>query len=376
MNDCICSLLTPPGRSAIATVGVAGKAVTDCVARFFLPAANRPLSAFPIGRIVFGCWHSGEDAAEELVVVRLAADRVDVHCHGGAFAAQSIMGCLESAGCRVVPWREFFAVEGTSMIETEARRALATAATPRTAGLLLAQLRGNLRRELTEVQRLVQENKCAEAQQILDRLAGRANVGLHLAEPWSVVLTGHVNVGKSSLINAIVGYERAIVYDQPGTTRDVVTALTAIEGWPVEFADTAGLRQTGDQVEAAGVQRARARLETADLVIGVFDRSQRWTDEDARLLSECQPGLIVHNKSDLPQGDGDWPAGLPVSAVTGQGIPKLVERIGHTLVPAEPAPHDGIPFTPHQQASIVRALQHLADGRIDEAQSTISTLLC
>src|SRR6185503_7750192 len=107
------------------------------------------------------------------------------------------------------------------------------------------------------------------------RLLALAEVGLHLTTPWRVVFAGPPNVGKSSLVNALLGYPRAIVYDQPGTTRDVLTASTAFDGWPFELRDTAGLRDgiSLDSVEVEGVARARAQIATADLVVFVHDRS-------------------------------------------------------------------------------------------------------
>jgi tRNA modification GTPase len=101
----------------------------------------------------------------------------------------------------------------------------------------------------------------------LDALLRWSEFGRHLTQPWQVVLTGVPNVGKSSLINRLLGYSRSIVYAEPGTTRDVVTAATAFDGWPVELSDTAGLRDAAGEIEAAGVERARRHLATADLAI-------------------------------------------------------------------------------------------------------------
>ena len=106
------------------------------------------------------------------------------------------------------------------------------------------------------------------------------DLGLHLTTPWRVVLTGPPNVGKSSLINALVGRERAIGSAQPGTTRDVVTAVTAVGGWPIELADTAGVRQVVDPLEREGVNRAKRSREHADLVVMVADATQNAPPED------------------------------------------------------------------------------------------------
>ena len=117
----------------------------------------------------------------------------------------------------------------------------------------------------------VSDSTCAA--KIVDQILEYRDVGLHLTMPWRVVIAGPPNVGKSSLMNAIAGYQRAIVSPLPGTTRDVVTITTAINGWPVQIADTAGLRDTVDELESAGIALAGAVVEQADLVIVVSDAS-------------------------------------------------------------------------------------------------------
>ena len=120
----------------------------------------------------------------------------------------------------------------------------------------------------------------------IDALLARERLGRHLTRPWSVVLAGRTNVGKSSLMNALAGYGRAIVHHAPGTTRDAVALATAIDGWPVELCDTAGLRAADDAVERAGIERARQRLAQADLVVLVADRSVPWSAEDQALADQ------------------------------------------------------------------------------------------
>ena len=138
----------------------------------------------------------------------------------------------------------------------------------------------------------------AAAAQIRDWLTW-AEFGLHLTQPWRVVLAGRPNVGKSSLINAILGYTRSVVFDQPGTTRDVVSAPTAIDGWPIELSDTAGLRESADPIESAGVERARATLGAADLAIVLVDISQPASQSDRAIIAEHPRALVVAHKCDL-----------------------------------------------------------------------------
>jgi tRNA modification GTPase len=162
------------------------------------------------------------------------------------------------------------------------------------------------------------------------------------------VIAGRPNVGKSSLVNALVGYQRAIVFDQPGTTRDVVAVSTAIDGWPVELADTAGLRQAGDALEAEGIQLAENEIAAADLVLLVFDASQPLQSEDTSLLGKWPDALLVLNKSDLPAA-GEHPTGaVQTSALRREGIDTLLKAISRRLVPDPPPPGIAVPFTQRQ----------------------------
>jgi tRNA modification GTPase len=178
---------------------------------------------------------------------------------------------------------------------------------------------------------------------------------MHLVAPWRVVFAGPPNVGKSSLINALAGYQRAIVSPTPGTTRDVVTLTTAIDGWPVELADTAGLRSTDDELEAAGVELAQSALATADLAVLVQDATN--PAATSRFDPRAVPPRVIHvlNKIDLVSA-GDLPAfdstslptQLATSAETGAGIADLAAAIGRSLVPNPPACGDAVPFTAQQ----------------------------
>jgi tRNA modification GTPase len=203
-----------------------------------------------------------------------------------------------------------------------------------------------------------------------------ARVGLHLADPWRVVLTGRPNVGKSSLINAILGFERCIVHAAPGTTRDVVIAQTALDGWPVELADTAGWRDSSDEIEAAGLQQARVQLRQADLIVLVFDVAAGWTGEDQALLEAWPGAVVVHNKCDLPPDLSQGrPQGLLVSAAQRGGLDVLVRELGRRLVPEPPCPAAAVLFTQSQSQAVQAAQAALARGNSLEALTMLNGLL-
>jgi tRNA modification GTPase len=194
-----------------------------------------------------------------------------------------------------------------------------------------------------------------------------------------VVIAGPPNVGKSSLVNALAGYQRSVVSEVAGTTRDAVSVRTAFDGWPVELIDTAGLRDTSG-LEAEGIEQAQRELDNADLVLWVMDGTSPkmiWASED------IPPNklLAVVNKSDAMIGWGSDPnAGdawgiLLVSALTGVGLGGLVAEITQKLIPYPPAPGAAVPFTP-QLTALIEAANTASDlvGFLLEALSTAESL--
>ena len=161
-----------------------------------------------------------------------------------------------------------------------------------------------MRRAIEQIESSLQAGAKDAARQQIEALLAHAATGLHLVRPWQVVVAGQPNVGKSSLVNAIAGYQRAIVHSTPGTTRDIVGVQTAMDGWPVEISDTAGLRETGEKIEQAGIDLARQKILAADLIVLVFDNSLPWSEQDQALVESYPTALRVHNKSDLPRAPG------------------------------------------------------------------------
>lgn len=339
--------LTPPGRGAVATLRVDGPGARDIVAGHFRPATGRALSSYPPERVVFGRF--GPEPGEEVVVHAASDQSVEIHCHGGHAAVARLKELLTAAGCRPRDWRQWTHSHHRDPIAADAHIALAEARTQRAAEILLDQYQGALRRALDDIQALLGEGQADQAREQIDRLLARAPLGLHLAAPWQVVLAGRPNVGKSSLINALVGYQRALVDPLPGTTRDVVTATTALDGWPVELSDTAGLRGGASPVEQAGIALAEERLAAADLAVLVFDASRPWSHEDQRLLETYPRSLVVHNKCDIMTPDGPpRREGLSTSATRGDGIDALAAAIARRLAPEAPPPGAAVPFTQAQ----------------------------
>lgn len=240
------SLLTPPGRGAVAVVrlhdssrlepgqGLVAHAIDSC----FAAVNGRPLSRQTTGKLCYGHWVT-DLAREDVVVCRIDESTVEVSCHGGRAAVTRILNSLKLAGVSIEDWQSQQAAI-TSPFDAELADALSQATTIRTAAMLADQASGTLRNGLAALLALGPDELASR----LDELLTFARFGLRLTQPWRVVLSGRPNVGKSTLINALLGYTRSIVFDQPGTTRDVVTAHTAFDGWPFQLADTAGIRCT------------------------------------------------------------------------------------------------------------------------------------
>ncbi|MEX0937976.1 MAG: GTPase [Pirellulales bacterium] len=366
-------VLTPPGRGAVATVLVNGPGAIDCVQAHFRSASGAALRSIPTEAIVYGRW--GSAGGEDLVICCHDDTHVEIHCHGGAAAVQAIMASLEQHGCQSVQWQDWLHRTSDDPLAAEARIDLASARTERTAGILLDQAQGALRRAIDRLAAHLQDGDRPAALSILQELSERAALGLHLIEPWRVVLAGQPNVGKSSLINALVGYERAIVDPRPGTTRDIVTATTALDGWPVELADTAGLRSNGDPIESAGIARAETLLNAADVVVLVLDASRPWSPRDESLLAAHARAVVVHNKSDLiDRPPTDRPDGIATSAVRGDGLDELIGAVGARLVPLPPADGAAVPFRPRHAEAIEAAMHSVNSGDLAAAAEHLKEL--
>jgi tRNA modification GTPase len=374
--------LTPRGRGAVAVVVVAGPNALQSVDNCFVARSGRALADVQFGRIVLGQW-GGADG-EELVLFRRDQNQIEVHCHGGIAAVEAVVSRLVNEGCHRLTWQEWINRCTPDRIQTAARIALADAVTERTAAILLDQLNGALSEAIQEIIANIAAAKWSSAAEEIDELLSRQQLGLHLTSPWRVVVFGAPNVGKSSLINALAGYERAIVSPTPGTTRDVVTVTTAIEGWPVQLSDTAGIRETQDELESAGIQLATTALSNADLALFVHDAAHL-RDESADDEHQFEPSKLatgartihVANKIDLLSAaerlqlvhnftkSRPW-CGVPqaVSAMTSDGIPDLIATIARELVPISHPAGSPVPFTTDQVEGLAaaRALIELRDA--------------
>jgi tRNA modification GTPase len=314
----------------------------------------------------------GDNTADDVVLVIKRggpAPWVELHCHGGREVVRLLLETLQLHGVSVCSWQELDELTTENPARAAAEVVLAHAPTLRTAGILLDQCHGAFDQAVRAVIGHLERGACGEAKSHLQAMARSAAVGRHLITPWRMVIGGAPNVGKSSLVNALAGYARSVVAATPGTTRDLVTTLTALDGWPVELVDTAGLRDVGGTLEAEGIRLAREALAAADLVVWVLDAAA----EPVWPAFHSDQVHFVVNKIDLPPA---WDLGqatdaVHVSARTGAGVPELVQRLAHWLVPDPPPSGAAVPSTRALCDRVEEAWRLFEAGQLAEAQQIL-----
>jgi tRNA modification GTPase len=348
--------LTPAGKAAIATLAVRGPLAWSATRALFRPRHGSlpdtpAMDCFWIGRL-------GNPVGDDVVlaVKRIEPDVwLEIHGHGGPAVLRLIEQRFAVHGIEPCTWRELERRTNGPPWRSAAQEWLVQAPTARTAAILLDQYDGAFQRAMEAMRTAPPEI----VQPQLQRLVQLVPLGRHLVRPWSVVIGGAPNVGKSSLVNALAGYARSIVAPTPGTTRDVVSTVIAIDGWPVELHDTAGLREAGGAIEAEGIARARAAAADADLRLWVLDGSCEpvFPVADAACVGHDGWHLLI-NKCDLPPA-WDWsrvPEALHVSAHTGAGVPELCMAISRRLVPQPPEPGEAVPFSDETCDEVLRTI--------------------
>lgn len=370
-GDTIGALATARGAAALAVLRVSGPDAVAVVARRFSGAGLAEAG----GRTVHVGWLEDADGqrVDQVVCVvwrgphsSTGEDVVEVTCHGGDAVAQAALRALYDAGARPAAPGEFtqraFLNGKLDLAQAEAVADLIHAESRLGHRTALAGLRGRVgdavagvRRALVQTAALVEleldfgeedvefadrhdlRRLLDEADALLAELVGTARLGALVRDGVRVVLGGRPNAGKSTLLNALVGEDRAIVSPTPGTTRDAVEAEAEIDGLRFRFVDTAGLRETADAVEAEGTRRARAAIEQASAVLYVVDATVGLDAEEQNLLADLEqrrpdlPVLLVHNKADLLGGDAAPAGGHVVSAQAATDDPAALDGLRQSL---------------------------------------------
>lgn len=337
--------LTGHGRGAICVLGLSGEAVFDALSAKFQPVNKKPPVRQSFRKPIYGHW-----GVEDVIVRIHDTSSAEIHCHGGDFAKQKIIQDLQALGFILTTPPSSSEVQSTTVA---AHIALAKATTRKTAAILMWQTEGVLDRAFLDIESAIDHKEFDQAKRQINQLKDWSSLGQHLTHPWKIAVAGAPNAGKSSLINRMVGYGRSIVFDQPGTTRDLVTVETAIDGWPVQLIDTAGLRESSDPIEQQGVALSEQAVSQADLLIEVIDS----TNPVACFESKANLNhLVVLNKCDVVHCEWEN-AQVTLSAVTGEGLDRLLLEVSSRLVSEMPPDRTPVPFTP----SHFERLQRLSD---------------
>lgn len=362
------TLLTPTGRGAIAALALAGPHAADLLARWV--RFRRSHVTGPTRQILYGEFLLDPHAVEEVVVCHFER-HIELHCHGGPAIIRRILEILRSAGAVIVAGTAPSSLEASSPHVAEAQRQLPRALTGKTAGILLDQVQGAWYRSLQRIADLLAAAHIPQATAATQRLYRLQGMGAHLIEPWRVVVAGPPNVGKSSLVNQLLGFSRSLIMDAPGTTRDVLTGVTALSGWPVEISDTAGIHDATDVIETLGMEMGQEVIRSADLILLVTDGSQPWSAAEWPMSLPWEPVIWVHNKVDrLGAIPTDRPDGIWISALTGTGLASLQQELVTHLVPLEPIVGEGVPIHANQR-ELIRKLMGLLPQDPSEASRHI-----
>jgi tRNA modification GTPase len=372
LDDTITAIATPIGEGGLAVIRISGAQALNVADRIFSPAGKNSIkpSAAESHTIHFGhIVRAGKTVDEGLVAVMRAPrtftreDVVEITCHGGILPAKAVLDAALASGARLAEPGEFtrraFLNGRIDLAQAEAvadlihsRSELALrAANEQLAGKLsqrINHLRDDLLKTLAHVEAYIDFPEEDIAEETKEQLLGRlehgtaymdellrtANEGQILRQGVRAAIIGRPNTGKSSLLNQLLGHERAIVSPIPGTTRDTIEETANIRGLPMVFIDTAGLREARDEIEVEGIRRSHESLRKAEFILHVLDGSEPSTDADEKYLAEFanKKRILVRNKIDLPQKLTAMalPSGavvVDVCCLTGKGIELLKDAI-------------------------------------------------
>lgn len=399
-HDTIAALATAPGTGGIAIIRISGENAEALMHSLFVPA-NKNIRSFESHRMYYGHIADSGSVLDECMAVLFKSpasytkeDVCEFHLHGGMYTVRSVLDVLFHHGARPAEPGEFtkraFLNGRIDLSRAEAVMNLIRANSDNAMRAAVRQLDGgpagfirSVQQDITDVLSAVEaaidypdeiemtltvqdiSEKCAYLSHRL-RQACDLKEAKVLESGMDTVICGAPNAGKSSLLNALVSSDRAIVTDMPGTTRDILKESFLIHGMRINITDTAGIRDTQDGIELMGIRRAEDAVRNADVVLHLVDGSVPASREDINIhsLTESLPRITVYTKSDLPDSAReDLGPGIHISSVTGDGLDKLKEKI--------------ISFIGNQGESELTQLRHMhlalaAADALDRARSIVT----
>ena len=433
INDTIAAVSTPRGKGGIAVIRISGDDAVAVAQRVFEPACKKELSALENNRAAYGKIHEPEDKCafvdDGIAVVFRAPksftgeDAVEISCHGGLLVTEAVLSAVLSAGARHAEAGEFtrraFVNGRLGLSEAEALSNLLEAKSYSQMKLARSGLNGNLAKACGDVYSALKSILASlyaridypdedladmggdEMMGLLEvqlgyvkKISSTYKSGRAIAEGIRTVICGRPNVGKSSLYNAIVGRDAAIVTDLEGTTRDVLEETATLGGVTLRLCDTAGLRASGDRVEQIGIERAYSKIDEAELIFAVFDGSSELLDEDLELIDYLAPKrervVALVNKCELPRGadvsalKAAFGCVIEISAQSEGGIAALAEVAERRFLDRDlDIENDAVVFGARQNAALAKTIEHLSEaveilrfeGEIDAASFAVETAM-
>lgn len=401
MSDTIAAVATGTQVTAIGILRLSGDMAIDIANRLFLPSSGRELASYPDRQLVYGRLTDTGGQTLDICLCTMSRapnsytgeNTAEFQCHGSPAVLRAALDAVFALGARQAQAGEFtkraFLNGRMDLTGAEAVADIIEAETAEAAKNAAGQLGGAISRKIDVIYRALTDisshyhavldypdediedfrmerymGDIDDAVGTLERLGESYGRGRIMRGGIPAVIVGRPNAGKSSLLNALLGYDRAIVTDIPGTTRDTIEEKLRLGGVLLRLTDTAGLRDTGDEIERLGVMRSREAMENAELVIAVIDGSGELTAEDEQILRAAEKsakGIAVVSKSDLGKAATLPETSLPtveLSAVTGEGLDKL-EAVVRRMFPMPDAPAGEILTNARQAEAVSRALDAL-----------------